>query len=121
MTPDGGPAGTAVSTVAGVDPRAVAGSVLACAGVVRLSGGPFGAAGTYLPGGRVTGVVVREAGAGAPDVAVHVVALVGTPVAEVAAQVRGAVAGAAPGSRVDVHVEDVDTAPEPVADAADGG
>jgi uncharacterized alkaline shock family protein YloU len=111
VTSAGGTAGTPTGTVAGVDPRAVAGSVLACAGVVRLSGGPYGGAGTYLPGGRVTGVVVREAGAGAPDVAVHVVALAGTPVAEVAAQVRSAVAAAAPGSRVDVHVEDVDTAP----------
>ncbi|SDF85407.1 Asp23/Gls24 family envelope stress response protein [Klenkia brasiliensis] len=97
--------------VAGVDPRVLAAAVLACPGVVRLSGGPFGAVGTYLPGERVTGVVVREVAAGGPpDVAVHLVSRTGVPVAEVAGQVRTALAAAAPGSRVDVRVEDVDTA-----------
>ncbi|SDN79408.1 hypothetical protein SAMN05660199_00696 [Klenkia soli] len=95
--------------VAGVDPQVVAAAVLACPAVVRLSGGPFGAAGTYLPGGRVTGVVVREvAGGGAPDVAVHLVVRAGVPVAEAAEQVRTALVVVVPGSRVDVHLEDVE-------------
>ncbi|WP_157519408.1 Asp23/Gls24 family envelope stress response protein [Modestobacter sp. Leaf380] len=101
--------------VGGVDPRVVAAAVLACPGVVRLSGGPFGSAATYLPGDRVTGVVVRETD-GPPDVAVHVVSLYGVPVADVAGQVRTAVTAAAPGSRVDVHVDDVDHAAPPVED-----
>lgn len=94
--------------VAGVDPEVVAAAVLACPAVAGLSGGPFGSAATYLPGRRVRGVVVRETGSGGlPDVAVHVVARFGTPMTEVAGQVRAAVSAAAPGSRTDVHVDDV--------------
>ncbi len=95
--------------VAGLDPRVLAAAVLACPGVADLSGGPFGGVGTYLPGERVTGVVLRETAAGPPDVAVHLVCRAGVPVPEVAGQVRAALAAAAPGSRVDVRVEDVDT------------
>lgn len=94
--------------VAGVDPAVVAAAVLACPAVAALSGGPAGSAATYLPGRRVRGVVVREAvHGGPPDVAVHVVALFGTPIAEVAGQVRAATSATAPGSRTDVHVDDV--------------
>ncbi|GHE09208.1 Asp23/Gls24 family envelope stress response protein [Klenkia taihuensis] len=99
----------AAALVAGLDPRVLAAAVRACPGVAGLSGGPFGGVGTYLPGERVTGVVVRETAVGPPDVAVHLVCRAGVPVAEVAGQVRSALATAAPGSRVDVRVEDVDT------------
>jgi len=108
--------------VAGVDPEVVAAAVLACPAVARLSGGAFGAAATYLPGRRVTGVVVREdAAGGLADLAVHVVAHYGTPMTEVAGQVRAAVAAAAPGARTDVHVDDVALPgdPEPEDDPAD--
>lgn len=94
--------------VAGVDPSAVATAVLGCPSVAGLSGGPFGGVATYLPGRRVQGVVVRESDdGGLPDITVHVVMRFGVSVAEVAGEVRTAVAAAAPGCRTDVHIADV--------------
>lgn len=90
-----------------VDPtaEAVAAAVLGCRDVTRLHGGRFGTVTTYLPGGRLPGVVVAPEG-----VTVGVVGRYPAPVAEIAAQVRAAVATVVPGVPVTVAVEDVDLA-----------
>lgn len=110
------PAPTPVPAVAlyDVDPDAVAALVLACPAVAGLSGGPFGAAATYLPGRRVAGVRIS------PDtVEVHVVARYGPTAGELARQVRAALAGRVLGRSVDIVVEDLeDPAPPTVATAA---
>ncbi|EYR62390.1 hypothetical protein N866_08970 [Actinotalea ferrariae CF5-4] len=67
--------------------------------VVRLHQGS--AAGTHLPGRRVHGVRVHDAG-----VEVHVAAVWPATVAEAADAVRAALAPLAPG-RVDVTIDDV--------------
>ncbi len=103
----------APALVDGVDVDRVAAAVVACPAVARLTAGGTGA-GSYLPGRRVAGVAVRPAPGGGPArVAVHVVARAGVPVREVADQVRTAVAPLAPGSVVDVAIEDV---VDPLAD-----
>jgi hypothetical protein len=106
------PAGTTGSTADGIDVDRVAAVVLACPAVAGLSSA--GGRGSYLPGRRVPGVVIRESTRSGPaTIEVHVVARYGPAISEVAAQVRAAVAVVAPGSPVDVGVEDVDI--EPVA------
>ena len=70
--------------------------------VVRLSGGPFGGVGTYLPGYRVTGVELD-----AETVEVHVVGVYGHTVAEIAADVRAAVSTMAGERRIDVVIENL--------------
>ena len=45
-----------------VDVDAVAAAVAGCAGVSALDGGQFGEVASYLPGRKVTGVVVATAG-----------------------------------------------------------
>lgn len=77
----------------------VATAVAGCPSVARLAEGP---AATYLPGRTVRGVAVRE-----DALRVAVVAEYGTPLAEVARQVRAAVAGLTPGLRVDVSIDDI--------------
>lgn len=83
----------------------VAAAVVACPGVVRLSGAGPAPVATYLPGRRVDGVRTD-----AERVRVAVVARAGVPVAEVAAQIRTAVMDVAAGRPVDVHVADLDVA-----------
>jgi len=94
---------TATSTALyDVDPDSVAALVLACPAVGGLSAGPFGAAATYLPGRRVSGVRLG------PDVVeAHVVLRYGATVAELAGQIRRALSGQVKGRRVDIVVEDV--------------
>lgn len=85
-----------------VDADTVAALVLGCPAVAGLSGGPYGAAATYLPGRRVAGVRI-----GADAVEVHVVARYGPAVNEVAAQIRRALSGHVAGRTVDIVVEDL--------------
>lgn len=85
-----------------VDPDEVAALVLACPSVVRLSGGPDGGAGTYLPGRRLRGVRVSDDG-----LAVHLVVRHGPTAQEVAQEVRAALAAVAAGRPVDVVLEEV--------------
>ena len=100
--------------VDGVDVDRVAAAVAACPAVARLTGGTSGL-GTYLPGRRVLGVVVRESvGPGPATVEVHVVARYGPAMGEVARQVRIALAALIPGHPVDVIIDDVDTEPPPL-------
>ena len=81
----------------------VAAAVLACPLVVSLSGGRLGEVATYLPGRRVTGVRIGEAG-----ITVHVVAAYGPTCAQVAAQVRQALQTVAGGLPVTVGIDDLD-------------
>lgn len=77
----------------------IATAVAACPSVAALASGPVA---TYLPGRVVTGVAVRDTLVVAAVVARH-----GPPLAEVAGQVRAAVAGVAPGLAVEVHIDDI--------------
>ena len=97
----------AASVVDGVDVDALRNAVCACPAVSDLSGGLLGSVGTYLPGRRVIGIVVRSVPGGVTEVEVHVVARWGATMAEVAAEVRGAAAPLAPGAVVSVTIEDI--------------
>jgi hypothetical protein len=82
--------------------RAVANAALACPGVAALTGGPYGAVATYLPGGRIEGVALRET-----EVEVRLVARIGIPLPEVAEHVRTAVRPLAGGRDVAVVIDDL--------------
>lgn len=97
------------SLVAGIDVDVVAAAVRACPAVADLSGGLLGSVGTYLPGRRVPGIVVRERDGGSPPALdVHVVARFGPAMAEVESQVRAALLMAAPNSPVDLVIDDIE-------------
>ena len=83
-------------------PAQIAAAVSTIPQVAGLSGGRLGGVGTYLPGRRVTGVVIRG-----EDVEVHVVGRYGVPVAEIAAAVRQAVQPYAGDRTVHVVIEDL--------------
>jgi hypothetical protein len=80
----------------------IAAAVSAAPGVAALSGGRLGGVGTYLPGRRVTGVVLRD-----NDLEVHIVGRYGVPVAEIATEVRRAVEPYAGERTVHVIIEDL--------------
>lgn len=80
----------------------IAAAVSAAPGVAALSGGRLGGVGTYLPGRRVTGVVIRD-----DDLEVHVIGRYGVSVAEIAADVRRAVEPYAGDRTVHVIIEDL--------------
>jgi hypothetical protein len=92
--PDTGPASAKADDVAA--------AVAAAPGVAALSGGRLGGVGTYLPGRRVTGVVVRDG-----DIEVHVIGRYGVPVGTIAAEVRRAAEPFASGQPVHVIIEDL--------------
>jgi len=87
----------------------IAAAVTACPSVAGLGRVPGIPVATYLPGRTVSGVAVRP---GAVEVCV--VARFGTPLPEVAAEIREAVAPLVPGQVVDVVIADI-TDPEPAA------
>jgi uncharacterized alkaline shock family protein YloU len=80
----------------------IVGAVTGCAAVAGLTGAPGGPVATYLPGRTVSGVAVR-----AGEVEVCVIARYGTPLPEVADQVRQAVAPLVPDRVVDVVIGDI--------------
>ena len=80
----------------------IAAAVSAAPGVAALSGGRLGGVGTYLPGRRVTGVVIRD-----NDLEVHIIGRYGVSVAEIAAEVRRAVEPYAGDRTVHVIIEDL--------------
>jgi hypothetical protein len=80
----------------------IAAAVGAVPGVASLSGGRLGGVGTYLPGRRVTGVVTRD-----DEIEVHVIGRYGTPVTEIASEVRRAVEPFAGDRTVHVIIEDL--------------
>jgi hypothetical protein len=90
-----------LEAVAGLADR-IAAAVTRCPDVVGLTQSPGLPVATYLPGRTVSGVAVRPA-----EVEVSVVARYGPPLAQVAAQVRRAVAPLAPGRAVDVVIGDI--------------
>lgn len=89
-----GPAGT------GALADRIAAAVVACPGVAGLAEGPVA---TYLPGRAVHGVAVMSR-----SVEVAVVARHGPPLAEVASEVRAAVAGIVVGVPIDVTITDLE-------------
>ena len=93
----------APQTVEGVNVDALAGLVGACPSVARLGSPRSGGTTTYLPGRRVAGLRI-----GPDRIDVEVVARWGFSVADVAADIRRAVAMVAPDRRVDVMVADVE-------------
>lgn len=98
-----------MSDVSETDPAdSIAEAVLAVPGVAALHPGMFGEVGTYLPGRRVTGVRITNDG-----VDVHVTVHEGVDVRATAAAVRDAAALVAPGSTVNITVEDIAPAVRP--------
>jgi hypothetical protein len=91
-----------VSSGTGKEADQIATAVSALPGVAALSGGRLGGVGTYLPGRRVTGVVLRE-----DDLEVHVVGRYGVPVAQIAAEVRQAAEPYVGDRTVHVIIEDL--------------
>ncbi|GAA4902884.1 hypothetical protein EV188_1011207 [Actinomycetospora succinea] len=86
-------------------PERIAEALLAHPAVAALSGGPFGTLATYLPGRRLPGIVLGDAGE--PD-RIAVVLRFGAPVTATAAELRRIVAGASGNRRVDVTVTDLE-------------
>ena len=83
--------------------EAIAAAVLRCPAVARLHSGRFNAITSYLPGRRVVGIALTPSG-----VTVGVVGRYPGTVAQIAAQVRAAVATVVPGVAVTVAIEDID-------------
>jgi hypothetical protein len=100
--------------VNGVDVDALAAAVRACPAVADLSGGLLGSAGTYLPGRRVPGIVVRSTD-GVTEVDVRVVARYGPTMSTVAAQVHSVAAATAPTAIISVFIDDIDDTAVPSA------
>jgi hypothetical protein len=94
----------------GLDVDAVADAARTCPAVSRLCSGPWGGVVSYLPGREVPGVRVTR-----DHVVVSVCSRWGVPAAELARQVRVALAPLAGARRIDVVVADV--ADPPPADA----
>jgi hypothetical protein len=90
------------AVVDGVDVDAVATAVRGCAGVDDLCSGEWGGVVSYLPGRQVPGVRVT-----AGQVVVSVRGRWGVPAAELASQIRLAVASLVGLRRIDVIVADV--------------
>jgi hypothetical protein len=90
---------------------AIAAAVRAHPAVVDLDGGPFGAIACYLPGRRVVGVWVGECG---EPVEVSVVARLGTPLPQLATELRRVITAVTGPRLIDLTINDVITgAPTP--------
>ncbi len=94
------------AVIDGVDLDAVAAAVRSCPAIDDLSSGPWGGVVSYLPGRQVAGVRVAS-----DHVLISVRGRWGVPVAEMARQVRIAVAGLVGPRRVDLEVADLAGAP----------
>jgi hypothetical protein len=101
------PAGSNVAgaVVDGVDLDAVAAAARACAAVDDLCSGSWGGVVSYLPGRQVAGVRVAS-----DHVVISVRGRWGVPVAELARQVRVALAALVAPRRVDIVVADLSDA-----------
>ncbi len=84
------------------DAGRIAEAAASCPGVAALTRGPFGTVATYLPGGSVPGVCLRD-----EAIEIHVAVRYGRPIPEIVAKVREAVSPLSGDRRVDVMVEDV--------------
>ena len=96
----------APAVIDGVDLDAVAAAVRSCPAIADLSPGPWGGVVSYLPGRQLAGVRVAS-----DHVLISVRGRWGVPVAEMARQVRTAVAGLVGPRRVDLEVADLAGAP----------
>jgi hypothetical protein len=92
----------AQAVIDGVDLDAVAAAVRGCPAIDDLSPGPWGGVVSYLPGRQVAGLRVAS-----DHVLISVRGRWGVPVAEMARQVRTAVAGLVGPRRVDLDVADL--------------
>jgi hypothetical protein len=92
----------AQAVIDGVDLDAVAAAVRGCPAIDDLSPGPWGGVVSYLPGRQVAGLRVAS-----DHVLISVRGRWGVPVAEMAHQVRTAVAGLVGPRRVDLDVADL--------------
>jgi hypothetical protein len=104
LPPAGSVPGAAV--IDGVDVDAVAAAVLACPGVAALDGGQFGEVASYLPGRKVTGVMVIGG-----RVKVQVRARWAVPAPGVARQITAAAVPLTGHYPVDVAIADIDDPP----------
>ena len=109
------------AVIDGVDLDAVAAAVRSCPAIDDLSSGPWGGVVSYLPGRQLAGVRVAS-----DHVLISVRGRWGVPVAEMARQVRTAVAGLVGPRRVDLEVADLagppgDTPAGRAGDAPAGG
>jgi hypothetical protein len=94
------------AVIDGVDVDAVAAAVQGCTGVAALDGGPFGQVASYLPGRKVTGVVVGDG-----RVTVQVRSRWGVPAPDLAALIAAVVAPLTGHRPVDVVIADIDDPP----------
>lgn len=85
---------------------AVAAAVRAHPAVADLDGGPFGTIACYLPGRRVLGVRVGEPG---EPVEVSVVARLGTPLPQLATELRRVITAVTGPREIDLTFNDVIT------------
>jgi hypothetical protein len=98
--------GTAPSLAGGADVDMIATAVRLCAGVSALDGGAHGEIATYLPGRKVTGVVVGDG-----RVTVQVRVRWGTPAPDLAALITTVAAPFTGHRRIDVVIADIDDPP----------
>jgi hypothetical protein len=89
-----------------IDAELIAEAVRRCAGVSALDGGPYGEVATYLPGRKVTGVVIGDG-----QVTVQVRAAWGVPAPELAALITTVVSPLARHRLIDVIIADIDDPP----------
>jgi hypothetical protein len=117
-TPFGPLAGShpGAAVVDGVDIDAVAAAACNCAAVDGLCSGAWGGVVTYLPGREVAGIRVAS-----DHLVISVRGKWGFPVADLARQVRAAVAPLAAPRRVDVVVADLAGAPGEAPAGIQGG
>ncbi|MDQ3904290.1 MAG: hypothetical protein M3300_02280, partial [Actinomycetota bacterium] len=86
--------------------EAVAAAVRAHPAVADLDGGPFGTIACYLPGRRVVGVRIGEPG---QPVDVSVVARLGTPLPQLATELRRMITAVSGPRVIDLTINDVIT------------
>jgi len=95
-----------LAVIDGIDVDTVAAAVTGCEGVAALDGGLFGEVASYLPGRRVTGVMV-----GNGRVTVQVRSRWGIPAADLAASINVVLAPLTGCRPVDVVIADIDDPP----------
>src|SRR6202042_433672 len=93
---------SAQAVIVGFDLDAVVAAVRSCPAIDDLSAGPWGGVVSYLPGRQLAGGRVAS-----DHVLISVRGRWGVPVAEMARQVRAAVAGLGGPRRVDLEVADL--------------
>lgn len=104
-------AAPAAAVVEGVDVDAAAAAARGCPAVSRLCSGPWGGVVSYLPGREVPGVRVAR-----DHVVISVCSTWGVPAAELARQVRAALAPLTGARPIDVVVADVADPPATTAE-----